>query len=83
MWWPYRFRDATGNSDPTDRLRLFAARIAASGGAGDSWVEATARTRDGAIDIWFRSDASPSELDAWEEGLRSSGLLAERLKGRN
>ena len=83
MWWPYRFRAATGTADPTDRLRLFAAGIAASGGACDSWVEATARTRDGAIDVWFRADANPSERDAWEEGLRSSGLSAERIKGRN
>jgi hypothetical protein len=80
MWWPYRFRDATGGADPAARVRAFAAAVA---GAGDAWVEATGRAEDGALDVWFRCPGAPSESGAWDEALRASGLVAERLKGRN
>ena len=82
MWWPYRFRDATGSTDPTERVRGFAAAVVAPSGGRDGFVEATGRA-GGAVDLWFRSERDPSELDAWPEGLRARALVAERLKGRN
>ena len=80
MWWPYRFRDAAGAADPTDRVRAFSAAVATG-----TFVEASARTPDGGVDVWFRSNEAPSEAcgAAWLEGLRANGLVVERLKGRN
>jgi len=91
MWCCYRFRfDVPARQDAPRDLSgaagAFAESIMLHFHGAASWTAASARARDGSVEIWFGLPQLPThpEFDPfWRAQLRSFGLSGERVPNRN